>query len=265
MELEIEKFSPTKAELTKLVEAAKVLTLPDPSDTVQLRKIKDARLTIRDARVAITKTGKTLREDALKFQKAVIAKEKELVGIIEPEETRLSDLEAVAEKEIERKERLELLPNRRERLAAIADSVEVSDDELLEMDGTAFENYFNVRVANKNEADRQRVEAENLKNKEAAAKLDREKEMRDREEKARQEERERLERESHAKQERDESQRKEAAMFEQQEKERLEKQERYRAFLSKNGYTESTKGDFHIERSESEVRLYKLVGAMKIK
>jgi len=265
MDLQIEQFSPTKAELSKLVDAAKVLDLPDPSDQVQLRKIKDARLNIRDARIAITKTGKTLREDALKFQKAVIAKEKELVAIIEPEENRLAELEESAEKEKERKERLEVLPHRKERIATIADGIEVSDDELLEMDGTAFENYFNVRVANKNEADRQRIEAEDLENKKAAAELEREKEMRDREERARQEERERLKQEAKAKQEREERQRKEAAMFEQREKERLEKQERYQAFLAEHGYTEKTKDKFHLERSESEVRLYKLTGVLEIK
>src|SRR4051812_11240258 len=106
MNLEIEKFSPTKAELTKLLEASKVLNLPDLFDQAQLRKVKDARINLRDARVAITKTGKSLREDALKFQKAVIAKEKEFIAIIEPEETRLADFEDAAAKAVQRKARV---------------------------------------------------------------------------------------------------------------------------------------------------------------
>ena len=125
-------------------------------------------------------------------------------------------------------------------------------------------NSFNTRTANKNEADRLRIEEEDRKNKEAAAKLEREKEMREREEKARQEERDRLERERKEKEEQAERDRKEAALLEQRKKEQLEKEERYQSFLSEHGYTEKTKGKFHIERSESEVRLYKLTGVLEI-
>lgn len=270
MDLQIEQFSPTKAELTKLVEAAKVLILPDPSDKAQLRKIKDARLNIRDARVAITKTGKALREDALKFSKAVIAKEKELVAIIEPEENRLAELEAVAEKAAVRKERMELVPHRMARLEALADGQPFpGDDVLLDMDGPAFENYYNVRVADKNEVDRQRIEAEDLKNKEDAAKLDREKEMREREEKARQEERERLEREQKEKEEREQREKDDAERKEREEKERLKSEESYQAFLKQHGYTEETESEFKIDKSYVSgktviVKLYKLVGTHKV-
>jgi hypothetical protein len=275
MELSIEKFSPTKAELTKLADESKSLELPDLFDQVQLRKIKDARLNIRDARVAITKTGKALREDALKFQKAVIAKEKELVAIIEPEENRLGDLEDQAEKALERKARTELLPHRNERLAAVGDDVQISDEGLLDMDGPAFEGYCNLRVANKNESDRLFIEEEKRAIEEEKSKLEREKEMHDREEKARQEERERLEREQKEKEERQERERKEAEEHAQRQKEqqeqkakeeqaRLEREERYQTFLKGHGYTQETKDTFHIERSESEVRLYKLTGVLKL-
>ncbi|HVB33743.1 MAG TPA: hypothetical protein VNJ52_05135 [Patescibacteria group bacterium] len=276
MDLAIEKFSPTKAELTKLVEESKALDLPDPFDQAQLRKVKDARLNIRDARVAITKTGKALREDALKFQKAVIAKEKELVAIIEPEENRLAGLEDTAAIAVERKARVELLPHRRERLAAVGDGLEVSDDALLDMDGPAFEGYINKRLADKNEADRRALEAREAAIREEETRQQREKEMREREEKARQEERERLAREQKEKEERLEREKKEAEARAQREKEenehkkreereRLEREERYQSFLKEHGYTEDTKDTFHIERSESEVRLYKLTGVLKIK
>jgi uncharacterized protein YifE (UPF0438 family) len=136
--LEIEKFSPTKAELTKLLEASKALELPDLFDEAQLRKVKDARINLRDARIDITKTGKALREDALKFQKAVITKEKEFVAIIEPEENRLADLEEAAAKAVQRKARVEVLPRRKERIAAIADGMSETDDHLLDMDDPTF-------------------------------------------------------------------------------------------------------------------------------
>ena len=48
-----------------------------------------AAMEIKRARLAIEKTAKEARDDATKFSKAVIAEEKRLIGIIEPEETRL--------------------------------------------------------------------------------------------------------------------------------------------------------------------------------
>lgn len=48
-----------------------------------------AAMEIKRARLAIEKTAKEARDDATKFSKAVIAEEKRLISIIEPEETRL--------------------------------------------------------------------------------------------------------------------------------------------------------------------------------
>lgn len=51
-----------------------------------------ALMTLRATRTDITKAGKTARDDANAFSKAVIAEEKRLVAIIEPEEARLQTL-----------------------------------------------------------------------------------------------------------------------------------------------------------------------------
>lgn len=48
-----------------------------------------AAMELKRARLAIEKTAKEARDDATKFSKAVIAEEKRLISIIEPEETRL--------------------------------------------------------------------------------------------------------------------------------------------------------------------------------
>lgn len=48
-----------------------------------------AAMVLRTTRTNITNTGKAAREDATAFSKAVIAKEKELIAIIEPEEVRI--------------------------------------------------------------------------------------------------------------------------------------------------------------------------------
>lgn len=152
-DLNIEKFSPTKAELSSMAaEASKITEASSPAE------VKDMKSRLSKTRIDITKFGKGMREDALAFQKAVIAKEKELIAIISPEEERLDQILEQQEKQRILDERREFLPRRRERLTAIGDKIEVSDEELLEMDGTQFEGYFNQRMAAKNEADRQAIE-----------------------------------------------------------------------------------------------------------
>lgn len=258
MELNIEKFSPTKAELTKMAEAAMTITLPDPLNKAEVEVVRQARLGLRSARTAITKMGKDLREDAVKFQRAVIAKEKELLAIIEPQEERLERLEDDALHTQEREERREFLPRRKERLAAIGDDIAVSDEELLDMDGSAFEGYFNQRMANRNAA----VAAENAR-KEAEveaekAKLEREKEIEAEKEKARQEERERLEREAKEKAEKERQEKEAEERREAAEKEKRERDESYQAFLKKYGY-EPDEEKFWTVQDGDEIRLYRFV------
>lgn len=53
-----------------------------------------ARMALTRTRIAITKTGKAAREDAQAFTKAVIAAERDLIGITTPEEGRLESLVA---------------------------------------------------------------------------------------------------------------------------------------------------------------------------
>lgn len=52
-----------------------------------------ARMVLKNRRIEITNAGKTARDDAQKFSKAVIAEEQRLIAIIEPEEKRLQKLQ----------------------------------------------------------------------------------------------------------------------------------------------------------------------------
>jgi hypothetical protein len=193
-QLSVNVFVPIVAELQALAKEAQEVDVTDE------KAVREVRLKLKNKRVEVTKKCKEFRDDANAFAKAVIAKEKELVSIIEPEEERFKEIEAAAKLEKEREERRALLPQRLERLASIGDKVlEESEPDfetfLLDMDGSAFEGYFNQRLAAKNAADRaeiERKEAE-IREKEEAAK--REEEAKEREEKARQEEKEKQERE----------------------------------------------------------------------
>lgn len=83
------------------------------AESARIREIKNkggydeahsARMRLKGARIEISKTGKAAREDAQAFSKAVIAEEKRLIDLIEPEESRLQTLQDAwdAEREAER-------------------------------------------------------------------------------------------------------------------------------------------------------------------
>ena len=265
MDLSLENFSPTKAELTKIAEESKSLVLPDPFDTAQYRRVKDAKTNLVHVRNDITKTGKSIRDKAIAYQKAVIKLEGELVKIISPEEDRLGYILAAADLAIERKARVELLPHRKERLAAIGDGLFENDDHLLDMDGATFESYVNQRTAEKNEADARKLADDRRKIDEEKAELARKQELAEAEERGRKQAAERAEQEEKDRQARAQREKEDAERKAREAKDALEKESRYRHFLADNGYNDSNKDTFHVERVGDDVRLYRLVGILTIK
>jgi hypothetical protein len=148
-------FDPSVETLQKIVASTSLIT----ADNLEL--VHDTRIQLRDARVAIEKQGKSLRAEALKYQKDVIAREKELLGIITPEEERLAAIEEEAKAIKERESRAALLPMRKEQLARFGELP--ADETILDMDNDAFIVYLNEQQSQKNEADRIAIEAEKAK------------------------------------------------------------------------------------------------------
>ena len=264
MDTNIEKFDPTTAELNALVEKSQTITVTDINDAAQMKVVTVARIELKNARVSISKKGKELRDDANKFAKAVIAKEKELIAIIEPEETRLSELEEKVKDQIIMAERTKVLPTRKTQLENINDNVKVDDEYLLTLDNDSFNTYYNERV----EAKKELVATKDREEKEQA---EREKEMLAREERARKEEQEkaeirikeetaRVEREANEKVAKEELEKvkEEARIKEQQES--LEKDNKYKTWLSSHNYDTI---NFKIVDNGETVALYKLVDTFK--
>lgn len=155
----IEKFDPKVAELNAIVAETKNITADDLTDPEQLAIVKKNRIALGKARVKIEKAGLAARDEANKFNKAVLSYEKSLIAIIKPEEDRLDQIEEAAKALAIRNERLEKLPARKERIEAL--NLEVpADDILLEMDSVQFEAFYNECVAKKNENDR--IEAQRI-------------------------------------------------------------------------------------------------------
>jgi hypothetical protein len=100
-----------EADLNLLAEQFKGLTIKGVDDKLGFATLRDARITLKSRRIQIEKDGKALRENAVKFQKRVIEREKQLIAIIEPtenalymEEKRIEEQKEVIRLEKERKE-----------------------------------------------------------------------------------------------------------------------------------------------------------------
>lgn len=264
--LGMEKFDWFSERIHALAKESKELVLDDFKDKETLALIKASRITLKNFRIDLSKAGKSIREEAVRVQKEVIFKEKELIAIIEPEEKRLKEIEDDAKDKAEREKRLEILPERKERLSAIGNSdgdFEITDNDILGMDDSSFEIYYSGRVVYKAEKEREAIDEEKRKVEEEKEKMEIEKQTRLREENARQEERERLEREK-----KDEIERKERdAKLEEERKieeaKKLEADKKYQKFLKDNGYTEKTRDDFNILTEGNTVILYKKVATFE--
>lgn len=176
-EFDVAVFDPTKADLLAIAkEVASITADPSKATKQDLELINETKNKLVKARTNIQRIGKEKREAALKFQKDVIAYENELIGIIEPEEKRLKDLEKGIKEYAIREERLKHLPDYKQQLQSIGDLVGVTDEELLGMDPTAFQAYYNARLGAHLEAKKIQADAEEQAKKDAAEKEVREKE-----------------------------------------------------------------------------------------
>ena len=84
-------FDTAKAELAELATASHGIT--EITNKAGYDQCHAARMVLKNRRIAIQRTGKDAREDAQAYSRAVIAVEKELVAIIEPEEGRLAAMQ----------------------------------------------------------------------------------------------------------------------------------------------------------------------------
>ena len=286
---QIINFDPTIEKLQSIIAETSKITADDLTNDSQLAIVKGTRIRLRDARIIIEKQGKEMRASALQYQKDVIAREKELIGIIEPEEIRLKEIEESAKEKREHEARVALLPMRKEIVGKFGT---FDDDFLLSMENEEFMVFLNQKTAERNEADRLEIEAE--KNR-----LAREKELEDAKRKAAEDERNRIETLAKANEEariakaaqekRDaeiaaqrlieeakieaqkilDAEKARIAKIEAEKKEKLEKikkesdEKEFRQWLSDIGYVDD--GSWKIEHENDTIKVYKLVDVWKIK
>jgi hypothetical protein len=116
-------FDETKAKLAELaVQSERIVEITNPAGYHEAQR---ARVELKSTRVDIQKRGKAAREDATAYSKAVIEAEKELIAVIEPEESRLQALQDAwdAAREAERQAKIDAERERvdtiQKRIAAI--------------------------------------------------------------------------------------------------------------------------------------------------
>lgn len=284
MNLSLESFDPTKAELTTMAEAYSGLYIFGVDDVEGYQKVKEAKKELQSVRVRITKKGKEMRDDAIKFQRDVIAFEKELISIIEPTERELESRKEAVDLQKERAARLELLPVRKERLASVNDNA--TDEQILDMDAESFEAYFNNARSFYLDQKQKEVEEKERLAREEEERLERELARVEQEkvraaelEKAREEaaaqalenaekekqlavirERERMQEELAAKEHAAATKEKE----EKEAKEKLEAKKKFTAFLEGLGCTEATKHEYKIEWEGKTATVYKKLGSITL-
>jgi hypothetical protein len=110
------KFDENKPKLTDLAKQSE--RIKEITNAAGRKECHSAYMVLKTTRVAIAKDGKEARDDANKFAKSVIAKEKELIDIIQPEEERLQLIRDEWDNRIER-DRLARLEEERLRVENI--------------------------------------------------------------------------------------------------------------------------------------------------
>lgn len=173
-ELNIEEFNPLKAEVNTLVENIKKMVISIPEGKTGYELMKENKKTLQLKRKEVTDLLKSKRDGAIQYQKLVIGFEKDILALIEPTETLLANQIKEIDEAEAKKKRVELLPDRKEKLKEVG--IICEDEELLKMDETEFATFFvNKRIEMVNAKElkmKQEQEEIDRKNKEAEAKIE---------------------------------------------------------------------------------------------
>jgi hypothetical protein len=165
-----------EAKLIELADKYKGLTIAGAEDKEGYKKVREARIELKKERVAVENDAYDLRENAVKFQKAVVAREKQLVAIISTVEQTLQHeednykkaLEEIRiQKEREEKERIQSRINALAKFNCaidLYDASTMSDHKFSEL-LTQAEIDFN---AERDRIEKEKAEAERQRNAEAA-------------------------------------------------------------------------------------------------
>lgn len=249
MDSSIIEFDYTKEALEDIAKEANGI------DTSSIEDVKTMLKVLVRVRTTISKQGKSFRDTANAYNKSVLEKEKEYLGIVAPVESEMKQiLDDEKEREI-KKERELLLPEKKKQLEVIKYKCkELSDDDILNMSDEEWNEYLGSQLDFNIQENQRKIDVEN-----------REKEIR-------QEEKDKAKRKAEKIKEDEilEKERKEKEFIEEQErlakeeaeeKANLEEDRTYQKFLDHHKFNEKT--DI-IQHEGLKVKLYRLVADIEL-
>lgn len=252
--MDIDKFDPKIADLQAIVAKTSVITSIDIKDEQALEVLNQNQKELQQARLLVTRTGKTLREESTAFSKAVIAREKELLAVIEPEEERLKQLKEEAEHAELIEARKGMTPFRIKTMKERGLSEAQFPPSIEELDANEFEAYVSLKVTENNEAELAKLREEKEKRDKEDAQKQREADIKEAEERARLAE---IARQEKAKADEELAKKAEA--------EKLNKEKAYLEWRAEQGWTVATREDYKQETVGNQVFLWKRIGTYNIK
>src|SRR3990167_3384021 len=102
IEQELKKFDIAEAVISQWSKDYMMLTVAGLDDKDGYKAVKEAKLTVKGKRVEVEKKRKELKEDSLRFGRAIDTEAKRITSLLEPIETYLQSQEDVIGKEAER-------------------------------------------------------------------------------------------------------------------------------------------------------------------
>ncbi|MCA6489104.1 MAG: hypothetical protein IM569_13770 [Chitinophagaceae bacterium] len=170
----IEYFTPFLKQAADWKEKAESLVVTDITQTHEMKMAREARLAIREIRLAADKTRKMLKEESLKYGRAVQGAYNVIEAVISPIESHLEKQEKFKELyELRQKEKLRL---EREELSKDVREYMIVNINLGEITQTDFERMLNGAILQKQAAEQAAIKAEE----ERQARMEAEAEERDR-------------------------------------------------------------------------------------
>lgn len=233
----IENFTPLFDAARQWQEDAQSIVVTDETQTDMMKKAREIRLELKKIRVNADKVRKSLKEDALRYGKAVQGVYNVIEYLIVPQEKYLEEQEKFAELQ-EQKRKEELTEKRQHELEPYAEYVPVQID-LAEMSEEDYRKLYNgakyqheARLEAERTAEEERIAREKAEEEERERirkeneRLKKEREDMERQAAAERAEREKKEAEERKKREEEEKARLEKERNEREERERLESEKR---------------------------------------
>lgn len=122
IEQELQKYDLPDAAIAILADQYMPLKIANLEDNAGYAAVREARLIVKGKRVQVEKKRKELKEDSLRFGKAVDAEAKRITGLLEPIETHLSKQEEWFDAEKDRLKQ-ESIRQKQEKLQARIDAL----------------------------------------------------------------------------------------------------------------------------------------------